>query len=514
MSTSESQSADELAVEIPPEHVVSAPLRRALQQCYDRGKALLAKDTPDHDYANTMFTECVVKDPSNLVYVDAFLDNLQNKYKNNKRGARSLGFGGGKKSEFKKALHAKNWVQLLKVGPELLKTNPWDVATLRAMAQACEIYRYNEVELRYLKNALDANPKDVEVNRHCAQSLARMGQFDQAIACWHRIEELKPNDPDAAKMVGELTVEKTRMRAMGVTMVPRRSAASGSTSAAPAAKANAAAAANTAPTAAESTGHSAADESPAPQRREIQLTPVQRLERAISLEPTLVENYLELAEIYISEQKFADAHRVIQRGQQAAPGALDLVEKAAQLEIRQCKHQLRIAEKRAAKEDTPAARELVDQLKQNLLRIELQAAHAQADRYPEDLQAKFTLAMALKRLGNYRQAADQFQAAREHPDQQVVATLELGECLQHLKQYVKALHCYQRAAEKADRAASDREDSADWQKLALYRAGVLAMGLKDWPVATSTLEQLVQLDAGYRDAAARLDKVRSMSDKG
>lgn len=493
-------------MEIPPEHVVSPPLRRALQQCYERGKALLAKDAPDHDYATTMFTECVVKDPSNLVYVDAFLDNLQAKYKNNKKGGRLLGFGGGKKSEFKKAVAAKNWAEVLKLGPELLKINPWDVPTLRAMAQACEAFRYNEVELRYLKNALDANPRDVDVNRHCAQSLARMGQYDQAIACWHRIEELKPSDPDASKMVAELTIEKTRMRAQGVTppSSPRRS---GSSAPAAPAESNTGAAASSAKE--EAAGASRSSETESSRKREISLTPVQQLERAIAADPTLVENYLELANLYIEEHKFADAQRVLQRGQQASPGATDLLEKMDELNVRRAKHQLKIAEKRAAAEDTPANRETVQQLRETFLRTELEAAQARADRYPEDLEARLRLGHALKRMGNHRQAAEQFQAARDAPEHYVAATLELGECLQHMKQYVKALHCYQRSADRAREA----EDS-ELQTLALYRAGVLAMGLKDWPAAKAALKRLVRIDPEYRDAKSRLDKVRSMSDKG
>jgi hypothetical protein len=67
---------------------------------------------------------------------------------------------------------------------------------------------HNEVELVYLKQALEANPKDADVNRHCARSLARMGQFDQAIACWHRVEKIVPGDREVARMISELSEQK------------------------------------------------------------------------------------------------------------------------------------------------------------------------------------------------------------------------------------------------------------------------------------------------------------------
>ena len=128
--------------------------------------------------------------------------------------ARDLtGLGG--KGAVKKAAAKKDWAEVLKHGPEQLKTNPWDVPTLRAMAYACEAHAYNEVELRYLKNALDANPKDVEVNRHCALSLARMGQFDQAIACWHRIAESKRDYAEAQERMRQLNAARDVLRDPG-----------------------------------------------------------------------------------------------------------------------------------------------------------------------------------------------------------------------------------------------------------------------------------------------------------
>ena len=50
---------------------------------------------------------------------------------------------------------------------------------------------------------------DPAVNRRCAIALKELGQFDQAIACWHRVELLRPKDEEAAKQIGNLQVERT-----------------------------------------------------------------------------------------------------------------------------------------------------------------------------------------------------------------------------------------------------------------------------------------------------------------
>ena len=201
---SETSSADQPEEGIKP---LSPAARRRVQSLYEHAQGLITpKKKYDFDYVHTLLGQCVSLDPSNLVYVEAMFDNLHNKFNGNKKAGKTS----PKKAALKKHIGKKEWHEALKLGPDALQSNPWDVAVLRNIAEACENMRLNEVELRYLKNALDAAPKDADVNRHCAKSLARMGQFDMAIACWHRVEESNKGDVEAKKAISMLTVEKTR----------------------------------------------------------------------------------------------------------------------------------------------------------------------------------------------------------------------------------------------------------------------------------------------------------------
>ncbi len=476
------------------EEAISPALRRRLQQCYEHGVKLASADKCDHDYVNAMFAECVAHDPGNLVYVEAFLDNLQKKYNNNKRGAR-FKFGG--KGAFKKAVSKKDWREVLRLGPDVLKSNPWDVPALRSMAQACEELGLNEVELRYLKNALDANPKNVEVNRHCGRSLARMGQFDQAIACWHRVEELRKGDKEAAKMISDLSVEKAREQAG---MGPSRPIGA---SRAKSAAAKRAAEASAAP---EATEEAAESQTPAA-RREIPLTRRQQLERAIADNPESVENYLELAELFADEDRHGDAERTLTKALEASGGDLKVRERLEDAQVARARHQLAIAEKRAGVEKTDDANALAERLRDDLNRREIELLAARSQRYPDDLRLCYELGLRLKRAGNYAEAVRQLQEARKVADLKAVATVEMGECLQHLKQFAKAMQYYTRAAELAD-------NEPDCKRLALYRAGVLATGLRELDVAERHLRELEAIDPDYKDLPARLDKLQTIRDKG
>ena len=469
----------------PATTVVSPALRKKLQQCYEHGAKLLQQEKYDFGYAHSSLVECVVQDPGNVTYVEAFLQNLQRKYNNNKRGA-LLSFGG--KGAFKKALAKKDWGEVLKFGPHVLKTNPWDVSTLRGMAEACAEFGFSDVELRYLKNALAPNPKDPDVNKHCAQSLARIGQFDQAIMCWQRVDEARRGDLEAQNMISELQISKTRGRGGLGNVEARRNAA--------------------AKFAQQATAAEGPDTTPAePQRREFKRTPRQELEQDIANRPTDMDAYLALVQLHIDEDRLAEAAHVLNKAASAGGNHPKIVERIEDLEILRKKQQLTVAEQRADGDGSDSAQQLATQIRDDLNRLELEIFDRRSQRYPQDLELKYQLGMRLKKAGNNREAAKQFEQSLKLAERQSASALELGECLQRQKQYDKALDYYRRAAEES----SSRQ--IEVKKLALYRLGILAEGLKHLEVAEQGLAELVALDPQFKDASTRLDKLRSIRHK-
>jgi len=478
---------------------ISPAVRRRLQQCYEHGKKLTEQTKYDHDYANKAFIQCVLGDPGNLVYVEAFLDNLQAKYDDNKKGAKIKGFGG--RGSLKKAISKQDWFEILKEGPPLLEKNPWDVPTLRAMADACAEYFYNDVELRYLKNALDADPNSIEVNKHCAESLTRMAQFDQAIVCWHRVDEkTKGGSDDAKRKIADLTVEKTRARGGiegGVYLTDKQKARL---------KRFQKIKEQREAESAEREESKPTEESVAREPRKITLTRRQELERAVIDFPSEIENYFELADILAEENRYADAQRVLTKAQQASGGDLSVIEKLEDFEVERVKVQLEIAKKQYATKKSDESRDLVEQVMADLLRAEIGVYDARAQRYPEELNWKFHLGKKLKQAGNYAEAIKRLDEVRSDPTYKPAALLDIGECMQQLRQASKAMQCYTKAAEIAEAGSTT-------QKLALYRTGMLSIALKDRENAIKSFEALLKVDKEYKDAASRLDKLRAIDNK-
>jgi tetratricopeptide (TPR) repeat protein len=464
---------------------LTAGQRRRLQKCFEHGNQMADQDKYDFDYAHDMYGECAAKDPGNLVYVEAMFDNLHRKFKNVKK-AKSSGFNA---RTAKKLLDNREWKEVFQQGIAGLRSNPRDVPTLRALAQACEALGLNEVELRYLKNAQEAKPQNIDVNKHCARSLGRMGLYDQAIACWHRVESIDKKDADATKMISQLTIEKARATVSDEEPKQETPAAS------------------TKPAAASAAQPEAKPAEPAP-RREITLTRRQVLEQDIVAEPDQVAPYLELADILIADGRSGEAEQVVTRALNASPGDFNVQTKLEDVRIFKAKQHIAIAEKQAKTDDTDQARELVTGLRDDLNRMELEVYTGRSEREPSNLKLKLDLGVRLKRSGNYTEAVVCLKEARSSEEHKSLATLELGECCQQLRQYKQAMECYRRTIELTS------DSTGETRKLALYRAGVLAAGMKDLGPAEMYLEELVGMNARYRDAAGRLDKIRLIRHKG
>jgi len=435
-----------------------------LAKCYRAG--LLATATPD--YAIDLFATCVLGDPGNPVFLGQFLLALKRKFGAKKPGGLSSLFGGGWGGMRRLAANAQ-WREIIKQGVDRIKANPHDHDCLLAMAEACGNLMAPEAQRLYLKAALEAAPKDPDVNRQCAAFLASHGEYDQAIACWVRIRDLKGLGEEAERAITDLQVSKTRSLLGQQT---EKSAA--------AADANGG-------------GDGGADR-------------IARLERTIRDNPTDIESHLELADLLERDRTIEEAEKVLARALAASGNELKVREHVEDRQLRWARAKVMIAEKRVEADDTPENRATVERLKVSQLRQEIDIYAARCSRYPENITWKYELALRLKAAGKHAEAIRSFQDALQDTRRKGVISLELGECFQSIKQYQLAMQNYEAAIE------SLAERDVELRKRALYRAGVLAAGLKDLDNARKHLSAVAGLDFGYRDVAQRLDKLRSGTD--
>jgi tetratricopeptide (TPR) repeat protein len=463
----------------PPQGpAISATLRRRLQSWYTHGQEKAAAGM--FDYATDMFSRCVEGDPASLDYLNAFLQNLHRKYNNNKKGA---GFTSALKSSalkasLKKSSLKKDWPAIFKTGLDLLKLNPWDSNTLIQMAHACEAMHCLETELAWLRAALDVYPNDADINKQCAAALTKQGHFDQAIVCWSRVEKARPGDEEALRAISDLQVRKTEAQLVRRTERVAEAAAQEA--------------------AAESAGPAA-----------IKLTRQQELQQAITENPANLDAYIELAEFHARDDRYNEAERILRGALEASGGELRIREVYEDMGLRRARYQVQVAEQRASDNASEEAQNLAARMRQELNRLETEVFRSRTERYPNVVSWKVELGLRLKRAGNYSEAIKVFQPATGDPRRRGQVYLELGECFQQIKQYKLAMTNYESAIE----ALAERGEP-DLKKKALYRAGVLAMGLEDLSLAEKHLTELAGLEYGYRDVAERLDKIAELRHKG
>jgi len=445
--------------------------RKRLQQSFEQANNLMRQE--NYDYANELFSQCVVGDPSNVPYAQSYLANLKLKYSNNKKGSNLAAIQGiGPKGMVKKSSVQKNWPAVIKHGLDMLKLNPWHVPTLKAMAAACEGLGCLQTQLVYLKMALEPNPKDVDVNRLCAHALDEAGRFDEAITCWHRVEQVKPGDEEAARAIASLTVKKTIQKGgweKGQDVSQQRFGR-------------------------DSGGGGESGD----------LTPEQRLEREIRRNPKDLSKYTELAELYIRTETFAKAEEILSRAYELSNKDADIREKWEDVQLRSLRQQMTRSQEQAEKSGRPEDVQRYEQLRGQFQAKDLQFCQNRVARYPNNLLFHYDLGERYKLNGMYNEAIGEYQHARNDPRRKGVSLLSLGQCFQKIKQYrLSASHF-----EEAIREIPDRDDTN--KKKALYLAGRLALAMHELDTAERHFTVLAGMDFSYRDVSALLDKIADM----
>jgi hypothetical protein len=471
---------------------ITSAVRQRLQAVFEHAQRCAEK--ADYEYANDLLTQCVTEDPANLIYLQHFLGNLAQKYGNNKKGSRFAGLKSKtSRMALSKAAGKGQWREAFAAACEALKSNPWDTATLLDVADAYNQLGSDECQLYALRWALDAAPKDATVNRRAAETLARLGQFDQAISCWRRVEQAKPGNEQAAKAISQLSVEKT-IHQGGYNQELLQGAVAN-------------------PAAMET----ALRERTAPGRKEMGAAQAAKpkvdngrereLLDAVANQPAEIVNYVELAELFTAQSRLREAEEILARALAASGGGdLAVRERLEEAHLRRAHSQVVVAQRRAEQEKTEEAVDLARRMAAQANQAELEVYAARAARSPGNLMLQYELGLRCKRAGKFKEAIQAFQAARDDARHRALVQLHLGESFQHIRQFKLALGAYEAAVEAADSM------QLDTKKLALYRAGVLAAELGDRDRAEKHLTQLAAIDFGYRDVAERLDKLAAIRD--
>jgi len=461
------------------ESYLSPEFRARLQECYEYGNKKMTQG--DFDYAAEMFVQCVVGDPANIMYLQAFVLNLHRKYNDNKKGS-SLAFikGAGVKRAMNSALHKKKWEDAIKQGVEMLRLNPWDTGTLMGVGKACIELGFHIAGLAYYKYAVEANPSDAETNRTSARALAEIDEYDQAISCWNRVLKVKPNDEEAKKTIGDLMVIKTIKKGKYESKLNPDEKKDRSTQA-----------------------RKEELEGKIKYEERAKLSPEEEFEKKLRREPENEEIYLDYYDYFYQANQIKKAEDVLLR--------LIKVHDTPKNQLRLLETQRRklMDEVTKIKSDfettnKPEVREKLKPLfykkKEEMEKKTSELYHKRVAENPGNSSYHFDLGVMYQQQGKFKEAITEFQAAKSDASLQGECLLALGQCFQQIKQYRLAMNHYQEAANKI-------QDTGDTKKKVLLLAAKLAYGLQDFEKADDFASELAAIDFSYKDVGELLDKI-------
>lgn len=422
-------------------------------------KAESASTGTDFDYVTDLLIQCVTGDPSNPIYIRAYIENLHKKYGNNRKGSTLAQFKErGARSAMKKALAQGLWDETIQHGLKVLTVNPWDMLSLTGMASAAGKLGDRDCELFFLQAALMGTPKDPACNRLFAIALTERDLIDQAIVFWHRVEEALPDDDEAKRAIAVLTVQKARSRG----------------------------------------GFDVDDEATRKQRavtqQQYEATLEQKLLEKIEREPQNLANYIELSQIYINDERFRQCKELMAKAYEVSDGDADIREKWEDAELRQLRQQISNAKDSETKK----------KLQVEYFEKDVEVYKNRVQRYPNNLAFKYELGYRYMLTKRYTEAIQELQVAKNEPRRKGACMLALGQCFQNIKQYPLAMTHYELAIQEIP----DRD--AENKKRALYLAGRLATAQKDVEKAGKHLTVLASLDFTYKDVSALLDKIAKL----
>jgi len=458
--------------------IPSPLLRKRLQKLFEAGNKQGSQDK--FDYASDLYTECVQGDPGNLEYLQSFMTNLHKKYGSVKKLGPMVQFKErGARAAMKKAIAQSDWDEAIQQGIAVLLVNPWDAPTLTAMATACggimnqegasAAVTYGDCELYYLKCAFDTFSKDkpdAEVCRQLAEALTKRERYVEAINFWHKVEIARPDDEVAKRSIATLTVLQHQAKDPKYDE-DKKSGKQGTS-------------------------------------KQEEFTHEDRLKQRIQRNPKDIAGYDELGNLYLSTERYAEAEEIFNQKLAASNNDPTVREEIEDVQLRALRSKMAEGGKKAKETGNEADKKDFERLRMIVIEKELQVYRNRCERYPNNLIFRYELAQRHQWKGDVSEAIKEYQVAQNDPRKRGKCLINLGECFRSIKQFHLAMKHFEQAAQEIP----DRDQ--DEKKLAFYRAGKLAMGLKDLPKAEKYLTTLASMDYTYRDVSDLLERLHRM----
>ena len=452
----------------------NAPPR--LRDMFNKGFVAMERD--NLPYAIDIFTACVEAEPR-FLSARKFLRAAEIKqFKTRKTGMFS---------SFTGAIHnlpgitvastqirSGKAAQALQTLEKLFRTDPLNMTIIKVFADAAEAADMPEAAIQTLALAREHSPTDVALLNRLGALYMRANQTRQGRECYERVCELRPNDGAALKALKDAmahdSMNKDGWEEAAATgsgyrgLIKNEKEAEILEKEAKAVKAT----------------------------NDIDLLIAENLTR-IKKEPQNINYRRALANLYLANKMFAEAIQTLEDALKMAAGRDPQVDNLlSHARIQQFDHE--IEQRRKAGDQAGAQSK-----EQERNAFAFQDIQDRVTRYPNDLVLRFEYGTMLHQRNQINEAIQQFQMAQRTPQFRARSLYYIGVCFAGKKQY-------DMAADQLEKAAAEYEMMDDNKKAVLYELGKAREAMGDKKKAVECFKQIYQVDIGYRDISAIIEK--------
>jgi tetratricopeptide (TPR) repeat protein len=180
--------------------------------------------------------------------------------------------------------------------------------------------------------------------------------------------------------------------------------------------------------------------------RTVRLERFQELEQTLRNNPVMPDPYLELARIYLLQERCSDAKRVLDRAAELFSSDEAVLHLREEAQLARSLQLVSYAEAEHRHSASEVSEKELQRTRLDLNAMRERVCRARLGRHPEQLELTIPLAEALEGLDRSEEAIEYLEKAIADPDLRAAASLKLGEIFERSGRVLDALSAYRRAA--------------------------------------------------------------------
>ena len=225
---------------------------------------------------------------------------------------------------------------------------------------------------------------------------------------------------------------------------------------------------------------------------------INEYETRLKTEPNNLKISRELAKLYTEKNQFTEALAVYDRLKNSEMGNDPTLDRAiAETTVRQFDHQIAQLNTFA-----PDYNDQLAKLQADKLNFQVTDCQKRVEKYPTDLAIRFEMGVFYLQAGKIGEAIAEFQKAQQNPHKRLSAMSYLAQCYAKRKMYDFAARTLQNAIK--EKPMFDEE-----KKEMVYNLGSVLEAMGKGEEAIEQFKQIYEMDIGYKDVAAKVDKYYS-----